>query len=145
YSKYGCFEYHASGEGVARAAQCYLADSPDYQGPLRVSTTVTSRDVFKAYEENDRIARHVIQDAVQYWGMGVANMVSVFNLQKIILGGGVFEAADRFLDDIIIEARRWAQPIAFKEVTITLSGLGSDAGLYGSGYLALSALKKTTV
>jgi glucokinase len=35
------------------------------------------------------------------------------------------------------EAKKWAQPISIKQVNLEGSKLGSDAGLYGAGYLAL--------
>ena len=44
--------------------------------------------------------------------MAVANLVSLFNPQVIVFGGGIFGPAVRLLDRIEAEARRWAQPIS---------------------------------
>jgi glucokinase len=74
--------------------------------------------------------------------MAVANLVSLFNPEKIIFGGGVFGPGARFIDDIYAEARKWAQPISIKKVKLHASKLGGDAGLYGAGCLALQAAKK---
>ena len=71
--------------------------------------------------------------------MAVANLVSLFNPEKIIFGGGVFGPAAQFLGDIYAEARKWAQPISIKQVKLQASKLGGDAGLYGAGCLALQA------
>ena len=46
--------------------------------------------------------------------MASANLVSLFNPEKIIFGGGVFGPATQFLDAIAAEARRWAQPVAIR-------------------------------
>ena len=73
--------------------------------------------------------------------MAVANLVSLFNPGKIILGGGVFGPAVKLIPAIRKEAFRWAQPVSIKQVTIEASSLGGDAGVYGAGYLALSNLK----
>ena len=73
--------------------------------------------------------------------MSVANLVSLFNPEKIIFGGGVFGPASQFLNEIKNEAKKWAQPISITQVEIAASSLGSDAGLYGAGYLALKNLK----
>ena len=70
--------------------------------------------------------------------MAVANLVSLFNPEKIILGGGVFGPAIQFIDAIKDEATKWAQPISMKQVSIEQSALGTDAGLYGAGSLALN-------
>jgi glucokinase len=69
--------------------------------------------------------------------MATANLVSLFNPEKIIFGGGVFGPAVEFLPVIAAEAARWAQPISMKQVRLEASGLGTDAGLYGAAYRAL--------
>ena len=69
--------------------------------------------------------------------MAVANLVSIFNPEKIILGGGVFGPAIQFISAIRDEAVKWAQPISMGQVELVSSKLGSDAGLYGAGFLAL--------
>jgi glucokinase len=74
--------------------------------------------------------------------MAVANLVSLFNPERIIFGGGVFGPAARFLGDIFAEAQKWAQPIAIKQVKLQVSKLGSDAGLYGAACLASQAVSK---
>ena len=138
----GCFEYHASGEGIAKAARELLYQDKGYQGILREKdiNQVTAYDVFSAYETNDPIAVKTLLQAVEFWGMTVANLVSLFNPEKIIFGGGVFGPAVRFLDVIMKEARKWAQPISINQVKLEASELGGDAGLIGAGYLGLRSL-----
>jgi glucokinase len=141
YGPLGCFEYHASGEGLARVARDLLAESKEYQGPLRLPdvAALTAHDVFAAYEAGDALAERVIENAIGLWGMAVANLVSLFNPERVILGGGVFGPAVRFIARIREEARRWAQPISIEEVVVEPSRLGPDAALYGAARLALQA------
>jgi glucokinase len=147
YEKYvscGCFEYHASGEGIAKVAKEYLSLEKKYNGELskKLIEQVTSHNVFEAYKTGDKLAEKVLNEAVEFWGMTVANLVSLFNPEKIIFGGGVFGPAVQFLDDIFSEAKKWAQPISINQVTLEASILGGDAGLIGAGYLALRSIKK---
>ncbi|HED05551.1 MAG TPA: ROK family protein, partial [Ignavibacteria bacterium] len=86
------------------------------------------------------LAVKIMKEAVEYWGMTVANLVSLFNPEKIIFGGGVFGPAVNFLDEIMKEAKKWAQPISINHVKLVGSMCGSDAGLIGAGYLALRNL-----
>jgi glucokinase len=141
YPAVGCFEYHASGAGIAAVARRLLHELPEHRGPLRdvSAATLTAQQVFTAAEGGDAIALRVLDDAVKYWGMAIANLVSLFNPERIILGGGVFGPGYRFLDRIRAEAARWAQPISIKQVQIDVSALAGDAVLYGAGALALSA------
>lgn len=143
YTSCGCFEYHASGEGIAKVAREFLRKQTDYSGVLSTkrAENITAYDVFAAYEDKDSIAIEVLDQAVIFWGMAVANLVSLFNPEKIIFGGGVFGPALQFLPRIKEEALKWAQPISINQVTLEQSGLGGDAGVYGAGYLALKHIQ----
>ncbi|MBV6427335.1 MAG: Glucokinase [Haliscomenobacter sp.] len=142
YIPCGCFEYHASGDGLARVARAILAENPGLQSPLgeKKPDSITAHDVFTAYYQGDSLAVQVIQHAIEYWGMAVANLVSLFNPEKIIFGGGVFGPAIQFIPDIYREARKWGQPISMTQVVLEGAQLGGDAGLYGAGRLALEHL-----
>ena len=54
----------------------------------------------------------------------------------IVLGGGLMQAGDLFLEPVRREMLQWAQPIAAKQVRIELSALGEDAGMLGAARLA---------
>jgi glucokinase len=138
YKPCGCFEYHASGEGIVKVAREMLSEEKDYSGFLGTidPERITTHDIFAGYDEGDRIAKFVLDEAVVIWGMAVANIVSTFNPEIIVLGGGVFGPAVRFMDRIREEARKWAQPISMQHVRIEASTLGGDAGLLGAGKLA---------
>jgi glucokinase len=139
YVQYGCFESNASGNGIARCAQRLLKEHTLFKESLLYANnieTITTREVFDAYEQNDPLAVHVIDKAVKMWGMAAANIVSLLNPERIVWGGGVFGPAAKLIDRIYAEACRWAQPIAIKQVIFEKSQLGGDAGLYGSGRLA---------
>lgn len=145
YKTCGCFEYHASGEGIGKVAKEYLESIENYSGVLKEKeiSSITAQDVFEAYWKKDILAEKVINEAIEYWGMTVANLVSIFNPEKIIFGGGVFGPAIKLLDKIYYEAKKWAQPISINHVKLEGSKLSSYAGLYGAGFLALKELKIT--
>ncbi len=139
YIPCGDFEYNASGEGILKVVKEMLSNA-NYSksilkqlGPDELST----KAVFDGYESGDELSMKVIANAIEYWGMAVANLVSLFNPEKIIFGGGVFGPALKFLDLIYDEAKKWAQPISIRQVKLQGSSLGNDAGLYGAGLLAL--------
>ncbi len=139
YVQCGCYEYNASGAGLAKVAHELLTHNNHYTGILREKNIheISAKDLFEAYEFNDTIAVQVLNQAIEYWGMCVANLVSIFNPEKIIFGGGVFGPGCQFLNKIYYEARKWAQPIAINQVKLEGSALGSDSGLIGAAYLAI--------
>jgi glucokinase len=143
YTICGNFEYYASGEGIARQAADYLSKHQSYDGELRSDQAdkITTQDVFSAWRNGDTLAAGIIQQAVEYWGMASANLVSIFNPEKIIFGGGVFGPATDLITEIKLEAEKWAQPISIREVSFEPSSLGGDAGVTGAGYLAMKHLE----
>lgn len=144
YIQCGCFEYYASGDGIAKLTREYLVADTAYEGLLRNhdNNKLSAHQVFEAYDQGDPLAAEVFSECIQYWGMAVANLISIFNPEKIIFGGGVFGPALQFLDRIRDEARKWAQPISMTQVAFEPSGLRGDAAIYGAGFLASKLLSK---
>jgi glucokinase len=138
YRKCGFLEYYASAKGIAQRA-CEEAHGDDgYAGELKIPE-INVQDVFNAYKNQDPVAIKVLDKAIAYWGISIANLISVFNPGKIILCGTVFGPAIQFKHRIHEEAAKWAQPISMQEVTIDASELGTLGELYGAGRLALIA------
>jgi glucokinase len=143
YVACGSFEYHASGKGLAEVAKAMAARRKTYRGPLAAAPDITAHDVFHAFEQGDDVAKVIVQQAIEFWGMATANLVSLFNPEKIIFGGGLFGPATQFLDAIAAQARKWAQPISIERVQYEASQLGSDAALYGAACAALRQIRKS--
>jgi glucokinase len=142
YIDCGCFEYYASGEGIAKVTREFLKDQKNYTGELgkKDIEKITSYDIFTAYDNGDLLAAKVLKLCVEFWGMAIANLISLFNPEKIIIGGGLFGPAVPFIPAITKEATKWAQPVSIKQVNIGASGLAGDAGVYGAAFLAYKNL-----
>lgn len=131
YKHCGNFEYHASGPGIERKFNNLTSLSHD-------ETVVKStEEIFRAYNDGDSQAFIIIHEAIKYWGMAVANLVSIFDPEMIIFGGGVFGPAGQFLEEIMAEARLWVQPVSIQKVRIKKSILGNSVGLYGAARAVL--------
>ena len=120
YKQMGCFEAECAGPSLARRA-----------GGGR-----TTEGVIELARQGDAAARQMVEETIHYLAMGIANLVSVLNPQMIVLGGGLMQAGDFFLEPLRREMLDWAQPIAAAQVKIELSRLGEDAGLLGAARLA---------
>jgi glucokinase len=138
FRRCGCFEYYASGEGLVTMAKEFIASGNFANAEMsNIEADFSAHDIFEACDRNDPLAIAVVNNAIELWGMAAANFISLFNPQKILFGGGVFGPGLKFLDSISKEAAKWAQPISMTQVSIQESALGTDAALYGAGYLAL--------
>ena len=146
YAAMGSFEAEASGNSVARKARAALEKGrPSAMLDLAGGDigAVTAETVAAAARARDPLALEIVADAVIFLAMGVANIVSLLNPEVVVLGGGLFQAADIFLEPVRREFKRWAQPLAARSVRIEASALGADAGLYGCGKLAWDRIGDT--
>ncbi len=145
YDRWGNFEYYASGDGIARSA-IEVMKRPHRKASCldRIPPkTITAHHILDAFEKEDPVGTEVLNKAIRYWGMAVANLVSIFNPEKVIFGGGVFGPATKLLDKILVESKKWAQPLAIQKVTLESSALKGDAGLIGAGYSAIRSIDHT--
>ena len=145
-TRFGCFEYYASGDGLIRAAREFLPDRSTALINKDTIDAMTAENLFDAYGKGDLLAQMVLDQAIEFWGMASANLVSLFNPEIIIFGGGVFGPATQFLDRIYEEAKKWAQPIAIQQVRFMKSMLSGNAPLLGAAFLAFknASIKQKT-
>ncbi len=144
YARRGCFESEASGTAVGERAIRMIGSGQSTLIPEMVNgdlTRVTAETVVEAARRGDSLARDVLEETVTYLSMGIANIVSILNPEIVVLGGGLMQAGDLLLDSIATEFKKWAQPLAAKQVRLELSALGEDAGLFGAGKLAWNAVR----
>jgi glucokinase len=148
YAAVGCFESEASGGAVGRKARAHLAaGEPTLMKALVKgrAENVTARTVMEAARRRDPLARHILDAAVIYLAMGVANIISILNPEMIVIGGGLFQASELLLEPVRREFKKWAQPLAARQVRIELSALGEDAGLYGAAKLAWDHIERSRI
>jgi glucokinase len=72
-------------------------------------------------------------------GLAVANLISLFDPEVVIVSGGMIAAADLFFETLTETALARCQPLAAQQVQIKLSRLGNGANLLGAARLALTA------
>ncbi len=141
YKACGCFETYASGDGIAKTAHLLLEENGRKTSLLDEFSPdeLTAHEVFEAFDRNDWLAVKTLDICIEFWGMATANLISIFNPEVIVFGGGVFGPAVRFLDRIASQAAQWAQPISMTQVRLAASALGDDSGLIGAGRLAFES------
>ena len=138
--KHGCLETLASGTAIARLARERLVNG-DRSSLLQMAegdeTKITAELVAKAAGWGDSLAGEVINEAACWLGIGLSNLVNIFNPQMIILGGGVSRMGERFFRPV----RRSLKANAFKlpagTVRVVKAQLGADAEMMGAAFYCL--------
>lgn len=136
----GCLEAVSSGTAIGRRG--VDAVSTNVETSLRKYDKVTSYEVFKEAEAGDEVARDIVDNALNYLGIGVANAVAIFDPQMVIIGGGVTQVGDRLFNRV----RQVVNKRCFKNMAesceIVPAGLGINAGVVGAVALAILESKK---
>jgi glucokinase len=137
----GCLEALAAGPAIARCARelirngigTTIADLVD--GDL---DKITAREVNQAAQAGDPVAIELFRQAGFYIGVGIVNLLHLFNPSLIVIGGSVTKAGDLLFEPIRATVRERAMASYYWEDTpIVPAALGDDVGLLGAVALVL--------
>jgi glucokinase len=132
----GQLESLAAGPAIASAAKKKLAQGIGGLLEEIPAGAITAYEVAKAARRGDVASIEVYLEAGRLLGYGVANLVSLFDPEMVVIGGGLAKASDLFLDALRKAMKERAQPIAAKQVRVVASRLGDKANLLGVAWEA---------
>jgi len=124
----GCWETEAGEAALARRA----GFPPSVAGLALLDTVVARANA------GDSNTLEALEEIGRWLGLGIGNLINVFNPQLVVLGG-FYHPLFPFLEMAVEKGARLGALDAPGEIAeITSSGLGSDAPLMGAAELALS-------
>jgi glucokinase len=135
----GCLETVASAPNIVRRANERLSRDTFSLSKLAMNKDFTADDMAREAKEGDDFSLMMIERTGKYIGTGVASVINLLNLERIVLGGGVMQAGDLILNPIIQEAKRRAFQPSFEATEILAAVLGEDAATIGAAMLARDA------
>jgi len=141
----GCWETLASGTALAREARQRI-EAGDRTSILEYAggdtAKVTAQAVHSAAVKGDRLARELIAQTGYYIGVGLANLINIFNPELIVIGGGLSNIGDILLQPAFKVAGERAYRETFSAVRFASAGLGRDSGVLGAAAFALRAMRQ---
>jgi glucokinase len=103
---------------------------------------VKSKTVAKAYQMGDELTIQVVDHAADLIGIGIANMVTMLSLGRVVLGGGLTEAlGEPLVDRVKKSVRANVFPEKCKQVKVVGTKLLDDAGVLGAALIAWERMK----
>ncbi len=135
----GCLERLASGTAVAQEAirrvsrgeRSSLAEI--VEGKIE---NIAAETVEIAARNGDSLALDIIAKAATYLGIGLVNLVNIFNPEMIIIGGGMVKIGDLLLAPARQVMLERAFQLPAQTVRIVPAQLGDDAGVLGAATFA---------
>ncbi len=137
---HGCFEAYASGTALGRMGREAAADDPD--GLIaRLGAEkgeVTGHSVVSALQQGDPTAEAVFARLGRWLGVGIASLANIFEVEAVVVGGGLVETGELLLEPARVAAREFAYAPTVRGVTpVVAATFGGDAGKIGAALLAL--------
>ncbi|MFV0379460.1 MAG: ROK family protein [Anaerorhabdus sp.] len=119
----GCFEKYASMTALIKMVkECYPDKSIDFNGIL----------IFKMAACNDEIILDCINKWISYIAFGIVNLVHIFNPEVVVIGGGVSNQKELFLDPLNTMVKERIMYNYAKDIKIKAATLKNNAGLIGA-------------
>lgn len=131
----GCAEAVASGTAIMKRAK--EAVESKVETALKGYEQVTAKEVFLEAEKGDKVSKDILNDALSYLGITVANIANTFDPDKIVIGGGVSEAGRIVFDKIENEMERRCLKTIYNNCKVEKAVLGGKAGVLGAAALAI--------
>jgi glucokinase len=122
----GCWESLAA--GPAMVAWLDRNAPPEY--PYRAA--LTAKKICELARQGDEWAMRAVDNESRYLGFGLANLVTMFVPEVIVLGGSVMKSAPLFLEEIRKTIVASCKLVPFERTELALASLGEDSNLIGA-------------
>ena len=141
--RYGCVESLCRRDAIVdRAAR--KAHQGRYTSLIEKSghdlRYVTPAMIAEAAREGDPVSIETLEETGYYLGIAVANVINIFNPDKVVIGGGIAQAGELLFEPIrrTVEVNALYEPLQVCQ--ILPAQLGDDAGVLGGAALAMQAV-----
>jgi glucokinase len=141
----GCWETLASGTALAREARRSINEGAvtlilEYaDGDIE---KINAEAIHRAAQAGDNLAIELIARGAYYLGVGLANLINIFNPEVIVIGGGLSNIGDMLLKPAFEEAGRRAFKQAYHKVRFARAELGRNSGVLGAAAFALEKMRE---
>lgn len=96
--------------------------------------------IIEAAEMGDKESIEALTETGELMGLGIANLIDIFNPERVVLGGALSMAGKYLLPPIEKAVKRTALPEIHTQVEIVLSAFGPDASVMGAAALVVEAI-----
>jgi glucokinase len=124
---HGCWESLAAGPAMA----AWMEENAPADYPHRAN--LTAKRICELAQQGDEWAMRAVEREARYLGLGLANLVTMFVPEVIVLGGSVMKSADLFLETIRRTIANSCRFVPYEKTELALASLGEDANLIGAG------------
>ena len=139
----GCFETYASATALTREAKKAIEAHPEslMAEEVRKGVKIDAALPFECAKKGDEVAQRVVDQYIEYLGVGCLNLIDIFRPEVIVLSGGVSKQGENLRQPL----ERYLEKFGYgfgvdkaPKVDIKISRLGADIGIYGAAALGFA-------
>lgn len=139
---HGCWEAFAGRDGIIdRGLRAVQTGRSTVLAEVAASPEgLTPRAIAEAARAGDGVAQEVLEQTGFYLGVGIANLVQLYDPEVLIVGGGIAGAGEWLFGPIRRTVHARARMVTFDPRRIVTAQLGDDAGVIGASVLVLEQM-----
>lgn len=135
----GSLEYYASASALVRRYSEESGKSADVK-----NESISAKEIFNLSYKGDQVAMKIIDENANLIGIGLANLITIFAPEIIVIGGGMSEANQSYLNKIRESAFINSLENCRSSVKVERAHLGQRAAVMGGAYYSLTRLARNT-
>jgi glucokinase-like ROK family protein len=134
--KRGCWEMEANKASLINRVQTLI----EIGHSSRLTSSATFSQIVQAAKEGDAVALEALSETGSLLGLGIANLVDIFNPELVVFGGTMSEAGEFLLPAIRQTLQTAALDTTRRQAVVALSAFGTDAIVIGAATLVIQAI-----
>lgn len=131
----GCLEVFASATGMMRRCKELMLENRDsllWQMCEGDIDKVRTYMIDKAHDQGDKVGLQVMAETAYYLGIGLTNVVNIFNPELVVIGGGVSKAGERLLGPAREFVNKRAMVVQRQHYKLVAAQMLDEAGMLGA-------------
>jgi len=137
---YGCLEAFSSATGIknrikSRIKEGIKSDFLNFDSDDELLDSIRLKSIFETARKGDKLTKDIVEEAISYLGIAIANITNILNPEMVVLVGGITNEGDKLLIPLKEEVKKRAFYSNYKSLKIVIGELGGNAGVLGAAAL----------
>lgn len=94
----------------------------------------TGKEIFKLYDQGDQHVKNAVEKFYKHLAIGIANLIYIFNPEKVVIGGGITGRGTKFLEEVKFHVSKYIQSTMLDNTDIVLAKHSNHSGMIGAVY-----------
>jgi len=137
---YGCLEAYSSATGIKNRIKNRIKEGIkskflNFDNDDELLESLRLKLIFETARKGDKLIKGVVEEAISYLGIAIANIANILNPEMVVLVGGITNEGDKLLISLRDEVKKRAFYSNYKSLKIVIGELGGNAGVLGAAAL----------